>query len=190
MVATRFASARLTVDVGLPGLAEVPIESGPPRQIEEAVVQEPERRVRHDVVVETVLAGVEVEQVQIDAREPGLAGGERGPVLVGDRGRDPVDRLLGIRGDPRPEDADDATGTALGGEAAVDGPCEPRRSAIGDEDQPRRPPSSRSQSSSSRVDRNWSRTSSRPSEPMASAPTGSARRSMVRVAHSSIESTR
>ena len=90
----------------------------------------------------------------------------------------------------REERAHQAAGAAHRLEPSVVAHREPERPAVRDQHHARSSPNSRSQSSSSRVERKLARTCSRPCVPIASAPTGSASRSMVRCAHDSTSSTR
>ena len=177
-------------DVGVPRLPETLVETWTARQVEQSVVEEPQRRVRHDVVVESVLAGIESEQLDADIGERGRALGRRRPVVVGHGGGHPTDRFVRAPAQQPPECSGQPTGAATSPERAVLGAGERRRPPMGDDDHPRSSVSRRSQSSSSRVDRKFARTCSLPCVPIASAPTGSASRSTVRAAHSSTEPTR
>ncbi len=64
------ANVRLTGLVAGPRVAPPRVEAGPAGQVEEPVVEEPQRRVRHQVVREPVGVGVEVEQAGAGSRGP------------------------------------------------------------------------------------------------------------------------
>ncbi len=53
--------------VGVPGLLPPPIDPRPPRRVEQVVVAEPERAVRHQVVGHREDVGIGVDQVDADA---------------------------------------------------------------------------------------------------------------------------
>jgi hypothetical protein len=145
-------------DVGVPRLPEAVVETGAAREVEQPVMQEPQRRVRHDVVVEPVLPGIDGEQLQVDVRNRGCARGRRRPVVVGHGGRHPSDRLVAAVAQQPAERSRQATRAAPGAEGPVLGADELRRPPMGDDDHSRSSVSSRIQSSSSRVARKFART--------------------------------
>ena len=135
--------------------------------------------------------GVEFDEHDVGVEGRLLRAVQHGAVTVGERGRDATRTREHVGGcGQRVECAGEATRSAVCGDPSVFLDREQEWSSVRDDDHARSSVNSRSQSSSSRVDRKFSRTCSRPCAPSASAPTGSASRSMVRWAHSSIESTR
>ena len=88
---------RVHRDVRVPRGAEVLVEPGATGKVEQAVVQEPQRRVGHDVVVQAVERGIEGEEVQVEAGNRRGAGRERGGVAVVDGRRDPRNPLVAAR---------------------------------------------------------------------------------------------
>ena len=177
--------------VALPRLAEVAVEAGSAGEVEQAVVQEPQHLVGDHVVVQAVQRRIELEQVQVEPGHDGSPRCDRGAVAVVDRRRDPRRASADVVAlHQRQQRAHQTTRAALRCERAVVALREPERPSVRDDDHLRSVPNRVSQSSSSRVERKFSRTCSRPCTPIASAPTGSASSSIVRCAHSSTESTR
>ena len=178
-------------DVRVPCLTEAAVECRAAHPVEQVVEEEPEHAVGDDVVVQLVLVLVEIEQVQVDAEIVGLARFGRGDVVGAHRRRDP--RVLHRRiQEQRPERAHDTARTAPGGEGAVVAEEEPVGAAVGDDDQRAalRSANSRSQSSSSHVERKLLRMVSRPVCPIASALPGLPSSSVQRAAACSTPSTR
>ena len=188
------AKRSLTRDVRVPRIAEPAIEARPVHVVEQVVVEEPEHAVRHDVVVQPVFTGIEVEQFEVDAEARGRSGRGRIGVVFVHRRRDP--RRVGLARaaveEQRAERADDAPRPAVRGERPVVVALEPVRPAMRDDDHcvELRSRNKRSQSSSSRVEQKLARTCSRPAAPIASAFSGSRINSSVRLAASSTLSTR
>ena len=90
-------------------------------EVEEPVVQEPEHRVRDDVVVQPVQRGSRSSSVEVEPGRGRRAGRDRGAVVVVERGRDPR-----RASSPVPSTSasgrsalDEAAGAAAGVEAAV-----------------------------------------------------------------------
>ena len=151
-------------------------------QVEQAVEEEPQHAVRHDVVVQAVLVGVEVERGAGRRRDRRSSPGLGGAIVVGrHRGRDPRVRPSARRASSGPSALDDATGAAAARrtcrrrsrtnrygprcETTINGSCSGRRTGAA---------SLRARASSgscrARV--------SRPAAPIASARSGSASSSM------------
>ena len=72
--ATAAAKRSFTSTYAGPRVVEVAVEAGPAHEVEHPVVQEPQRAVRDDVVVEAGERGVEVEQHEVEARHADRAG--------------------------------------------------------------------------------------------------------------------
>ncbi len=124
--------ALVDADVRVPSIAEPAIEARPVHAVEQVVVEEPEHTVRHDVVVQPVFTGIEVEQFEVNAEAGGRSG--RGRIGVGfvHRRRDPrrLGRARAAVEQQRAERADDAPRPAVRGERAVVVALEPVRPAM------------------------------------------------------------
>ena len=119
-------------DVRGPRLAEAGVEAGSANEVEQPVMQEPERRVAEPVEVQALLALVDVEQPEVEPVDGRRAGAHRGAIVVAARRRDPPG--VGLAREQRRERAHHATGASVSCEAATGFGVERDRAPLGGDD--------------------------------------------------------